>query len=317
MESDNTRDVAAAVRTPPLLDHLLERSSRTFALTIPLLPEPTRYAVTVAYLLFRVADTLEDATSWPRGRKLQELAALNDLIEQPSTARARELADAWLTEPPCDHEGYCELLQKLPDVIDAMSSLTPGTTAEIVRHTSRTISGMTSFVEREQQGRLQLDDIPDLKAYCYAVAGIVGEMLTELFLEDRGQLQPAAAELRRDAAAFGEALQLVNILKDSAADAEEGRCYLPPTVDRSAVFALAREDLDRAAGYCTRLESAEAPSGVVGFTALPVLLARATLARVEESGPGTKLTRPEVVSIIASLQQALDRRRVSELWQRG
>ena len=54
--------VIAAVSTPTLMDHLLEKTSRTFALTVPLLPEPTRCEVTVAYLLFRVADTLEDAT---------------------------------------------------------------------------------------------------------------------------------------------------------------------------------------------------------------------------------------------------------------
>jgi len=43
-------------------DGLLQKTSRTFALAIPLLPEPTRTAVGAAYLLFRVADTFEDAT---------------------------------------------------------------------------------------------------------------------------------------------------------------------------------------------------------------------------------------------------------------
>ena len=39
------------------LDDLLEKTSRTFALAIPLLPTPAREAVGLAYLLFRVADT--------------------------------------------------------------------------------------------------------------------------------------------------------------------------------------------------------------------------------------------------------------------
>ena len=59
------------------------------------------------------------------------------------------------------------------------------------------------------------------------MAGIVGEMLSELFLLDRPGLSPIASRLRERAATFGEALQLVNILKDSAVDAEEGRRYLP------------------------------------------------------------------------------------------
>ena len=138
---------------------------------------------------------------------------------------------------------------------------------------------------REQRQRLQLDDVADLQAYCYAVAGIVGEMLTELFLlQDRDELRPAAPALRQDAASFGEALQLVNILKDAASDAVEGRCYLPDAVEVGEVFALARRDLEVAGRYCVRLEQAGAPRGFVAFTCLPVLLAWATLRRVEEPG---------------------------------
>ena len=55
-----------------VLDGLLVKTSRTFALSIPVLPEPTRREVTVAYLLFRIADTLEDSTLWSRERKLEE-----------------------------------------------------------------------------------------------------------------------------------------------------------------------------------------------------------------------------------------------------
>ena len=55
------------------LEELLIASSRTFALAIPHLPEPTRREVTIAYLLFRVADTFEDATSWPRSSRIEAL----------------------------------------------------------------------------------------------------------------------------------------------------------------------------------------------------------------------------------------------------
>ena len=44
-------------RRPADIDRLLVRTSRTFALAIPLLPEPLRREVGVAYLLFRIADT--------------------------------------------------------------------------------------------------------------------------------------------------------------------------------------------------------------------------------------------------------------------
>ena len=53
------------------VNDLLVKTSRTFALAIPLLPEPTRREVGLAYLLFRIADTFEDATAWtpPGGSK--------------------------------------------------------------------------------------------------------------------------------------------------------------------------------------------------------------------------------------------------------
>src|SRR5271170_552852 len=41
-------------------DQILPHVSRTFALTIPQLPEGLRSAVTCAYLLCRIADTIED-----------------------------------------------------------------------------------------------------------------------------------------------------------------------------------------------------------------------------------------------------------------
>lgn len=311
-----SRDAAptGTIETPVLLDHLLTESSRTFALTIPLLPEPTRCEVTVAYLLFRVADTLEDSNRWPRERKLAELADLAEFLRSPTPGRARELARRWAETPPVEHDGYLELLERLPEVMEVVGRLDPAARESITLHTLRTIEGMASFVAREREGVLRLTDLQDLKDYCYAVAGIVGEMLTELFLLNRENLDEVAESLRKDATSFGEALQLVNILKDTDGDRREGRNFLPDGVERTEVFALARLDLECAGRYCSTLERADAPRGLVAFTALPTMLAAATLERVEEQGAGSKLTRPEVGEIVERLETALDRRRVGALW---
>jgi farnesyl-diphosphate farnesyltransferase len=135
----------------------------------------------------------------------------------------------------------------------------------------------------------------------------VGEMLTELFLLGREALAPIAPYLRQRAASFGEALQLVNILKDSAVDAAEGRSYLPAEGSRENVFALARHDLGVAGDYIRALQAHGAPRGLVEFTALPVLLARATLDRVESRGPGSKISRSKVFLLTQKLKRALDR----------
>ena len=43
------------------MDRLLMDTSRTFAMSIPFLEEPLREEVGLAYLLFRILDTFEDA----------------------------------------------------------------------------------------------------------------------------------------------------------------------------------------------------------------------------------------------------------------
>src|SRR5947209_19807543 len=58
---------------PAGLRPLLQKTSRTFALSIPLLPEPLQTEVAVAYLLFRIIDTFEDAVRWAPGRRAKAL----------------------------------------------------------------------------------------------------------------------------------------------------------------------------------------------------------------------------------------------------
>jgi farnesyl-diphosphate farnesyltransferase len=289
------------------LEELLERTSRTFALSIPVLPEPTRSEVMIAYLLFRIADTFEDAAHWEPARRIEALQDFNGLLRKYSPAEAERLSAAWAAAGPSAHAGYRELIGEVPSVLDAFFALGPGAVEPVRAHVIRSADGMARCVARTQGGALVLSDIPDLQAYCYVVAGIVGEMLTELFLLGRPELGPIAGFLRERAGTFGEALQLVNILKDSAADASEGRSYLPPGVALEDVFALARGDLGTAADYIHTLQSAGAARGLVEFTALPVLLARATLDRIEKHGPGSKVSRLDVFLLTQQLKRALDR----------
>jgi farnesyl-diphosphate farnesyltransferase len=289
------------------LDRLLERTSRTFALAIPQLPPPTRRQVTLAYLLFRIADTFEDSECWDRARRLAALAELSHLLDEPRPRETRRAVAEWLNDPPSEHPGYRELVEETPRVLAAYFDLDPEARRQIGEHTARTAAGMSSFVLRASaEGRLELRNLSDLRAYCYAVAGIVGEMLTELYLLGRPGLRRIASFLRERAALFGEGLQLVNILKDSAGDATAGRSYLPAGCDRAEVFALARRDLEEAARYTLALQEAAAPRGVVAFNALPILLARATLERVERHGPGAKITRSAVFALVARMNAALD-----------
>jgi len=283
------------------LDDLLLETSRTFALTIPLLPEPTRRATCLAYLLFRISDTFEDASTWAREDRVAALRTWCDVL-RARDAWARDapvLSKAWLARQPSQHEGYLRLIASIPSVLAAVSGLASGQRDIVVAHAIRSAEGMADVLGRaDPDGWVRLESLEDLRAYCYIVAGIVGELLTSLFLHDAPQLAAEAAALREDERAFGEALQLVNILKDERDDASEGRRFLPPSVPRSEVVALAREDLDRARAYTSALVRGGAPAGFIAFTAMPAELATKSLDRVVADGPGAKVSRAVVLEMM-------------------
>lgn len=266
------------------LEELLVRTSRTFAIAVPLLPDGLRAEVGLSYLLFRVADTLEDAELWSPGRRAQALADYAALLNR------EPCAFDWLTDPPTTNVDYLELLERVNEVTAALALVTPKKREIITHHVVRTARGMREWTMRGHNVRT----LEDLRQYCYVVAGIVGELLTHLFEH------PKEDALLALAPAFGEGLQLVNVVKDRKVDASAGRHLLPESVPIREVFAVARRDLDAADRYVELLAGAH--PGIIAFCTLPVRLARATLDRVEQGGPGAKLTREEVGQIVASLR---------------
>jgi farnesyl-diphosphate farnesyltransferase len=294
-----------------LLD-LLIKTSRTFAISIPVLEQPLRREVMVAYLLFRIADTFEDAAGWPIARRVQALESLAGVLDGVREPSMTTLVTSWLEgKSATSDQGYLELLRESPRVVDAFRWLEPRSHQLIAGHVRRTALGMAEYIAgSDSEGQLKLESVGDLERYCYIVAGIVGELLTELFLlrepalAERGKV---TEELRSRAVDFGEALQLVNILKDSAADEAEGRSFLP--VPRQQVFERARADLEVAREYVIVLEEAKVSSGIRAFVALPVLLAELTLAEVERRGPGAKVPRDKVLETVNVLNRRLRRGR--------
>jgi farnesyl-diphosphate farnesyltransferase len=289
------------------LDDLLAKTSRTFALTIPLLPQPIRHEVGLAYLLFRVIDTFEDATHWLPRRRIEALEQFVELVEAPDPARARQLAHDSVQDPPLDHAGYLQLLGEIPLVLGQLHALRPGSRQLLQAHVMRSAHGMMGVIARAADaGQVELLTVSDLRDYCYIVAGIVGEMLTELFLLDRPGLADIAGFLRERAQAFGEGLQLVNILKDAATDAREGRIYVPAAVNPAEVFALARNDLRAAADYTLALQEHGAERGLVAFNALLVRMAMGTLLAIRDGRPAGKLSRVEVFGLFSAVLRDLD-----------
>jgi farnesyl-diphosphate farnesyltransferase len=280
-------------------DQLLTLTSRTFGLSIPLLDEPHRRRLTLAYLLFRVADTIEDAERIPRSQRVRALHELRETILTADQPHAAALASQWLDWELTEHKGYLMLLRELPALLESVQQLGEPAHQFVVQYVCRTIEGMASFIERaEPDGAVRLHSLDELRQYCYVVAGIVGELITELFVAYRPCLAPVEAVLREHAALFGEGLQLVNILKDADDDADAGRTFLPVSTSSDAVFQLAREDLRHADQYCAALARCNPGQGILAFIELPIRLAHGTLDRVQHSGAGAKLTRGEIAGIL-------------------
>ena len=106
------------------LDEQLQKTSRTFALAIPLLPEPLRREVSVGYLLFRIADTLEDAERLGRDQRIEQLSRFVDLLEDREDNGA-QAADHWRSLGVSTNESYNQLLSESATVLHALRGLDP------------------------------------------------------------------------------------------------------------------------------------------------------------------------------------------------
>jgi farnesyl-diphosphate farnesyltransferase len=198
--------------------------SRTFALTIPQLPAGLRETVTCAYLLCRIADTIEDEPTLSAADKLRFLQQFSHVVGGLADAGllAAELSPRLSDRTPA-HER--DLVDNLVRVISTVRRMHRREQAAIQRCIEIMCDGMHYF-QRDASVR-GLNRLADLDSYCYHVAGVVGEMLTDLFCAQLPELQEHAAALRRLAPSFGQGLQMTNILKDMWEDRSRGACWLP------------------------------------------------------------------------------------------
>lgn len=213
---------------------LLKAVSRSFYLTLRLLPGPVRESIALAYLVARLSDTQADGADSEAEREL---------------LRREEEIRGWLAQSPDRAE-----IEKV------WATIREGQAFDSAR-----------FAQPEPL------DAEELDRYTYLVAGCVGEFWTVLCAK---RLPGFAArpinEMLADGIRFGKGLQLVNILRDRAADLAKGRVYVREE-DRPAVLQQAREHLRAARRYIVAVRNYR----VRVACALPYLLAEETLDLVE------------------------------------
>ncbi|HEX7382629.1 MAG TPA: phytoene/squalene synthase family protein [Nevskiaceae bacterium] len=215
---------------------ILPGVSRTFALTIPQLPGRLADVVANAYLLCRIADTIEDEPELRGDRKQYFQSLFREVVEGRRAAAgfARDLVAELSDGTPVAER---ELVRNTPTVLRVTGGFSMAQRGAISRCIDTMCSGMHSF-ERRASPR-GLATVRELDDYCYHVAGVVGEMLTELFCEHLPEIDMHREAMMKLAVSFGQGLQMTNIIKDVWDDHARGVCWYPRDVFSRFGFELA------------------------------------------------------------------------------
>jgi 4,4'-diapophytoene synthase len=216
-------------------EYILQGVSRTFALTIPQLPTALRHVIGNAYLLCRITDTIEDDNAL----SIEQTRQLSDMFIEVVNGKisAEKFSDELfplLSEHtiPAEHE----LIKNTPSVIRITHSFNTTQRMALERCVRIMGKGMAAYQATETLEGLK--DLSAMNQYCYYVAGVVGEMLTELFCDYSTEINQNKETLMKLAVSFGQGLQMTNILKDIWEDRKRGACWLPQDIFLKEGFIL-------------------------------------------------------------------------------
>lgn len=314
---------------------MLEGVSRTFALTIPQLPAALCRVVSNAYLLCRIVDTIEDEPALTGARKNyfceQFLRTLN--VPRNAETFSRQLCASLSSQtPPAEHE----LIRNVPRVLRITRSFSEPQRKELQRCVSAMAKGMGQFQLRGEMRGLQ--SLEDLDQYCYYVAGVVGQMLTNLFCLHSPEIAQNRKALMALAVSFGQGLQMTNILKDVWEDYQRGACWLPRKIFAEEGFDLNdlttgrnRQGFDRgvrrligithghlknALSYSLLIPKEE--TGIRNFCLWAIGLALLTLRKINKhlyytDGSQVKISRSSVKGTILATRLAVQNDRLLKL----
>jgi len=220
-----------------MLTSLLRDVSRSFYLTLRVLPARVRPQIGLAYLLARTTDTIADTEILPLDQRLDALQKLRERV----LAQNSGIQNGGQSSAPLNFGEFAKqqgsaseklLLERVEDSLSALQHFSADD-QKLIRDVLQTITSgqeldLRRFAKASMEHTYALETEIELDDYIYRVAGCVGEFWTKIC---RAHLFPNAPldekQLIADGIRFGKGLQLVNILRDLPADLEKGRCYLP------------------------------------------------------------------------------------------
>lgn len=299
---------------------ILKEVSRSFYLTLQLLPKRVRGPICLGYLLARTSDTIADTESVAAEDRLALLDRFRQAVNVLEGVEALQADLQAQFQPRQSDPGEKKLLDHTMEAVAWLNSVADEEQQAVRLVLKEILHGQSLDCERfgNPGGLRYLADPDQLEEYTYLVAGSVGEFWTRLcFLHWEGKFsREDESTMMEWARAYGRALQLINILRDLPKDLENGRCYFPlsarlqpddgghPSGDvllkeSQRWEARCQEQLEIAMRYCRAVR----PARLRYATVLPLLLAERTLAYLrpatwEERQAGVKVKRDEVKAIM-------------------
>ncbi len=277
----------------------LNRVSRSFAFCIPLLRSDLRHQVSLAYLLFRVIDTIEDSL-W--SSSVEQTACFQKFIgfleQRPTVGELMIWQNSFPTNSVPEEER--NLIQDMSLLLEDFYSL-PSVSKEMMKQSLMEMAnGMIHFSNKSQVG---LKTMFELNQYCFFVAGLVGELLTGLVLSRPLSTTEDGALLLKSHH-FGLFLQKINILKDQAKDEQEGRYFVP---ERKSILESLKSHCDQAFSYITSLPTENRDYKL--FCAFSFFLGLVSLPFIEKSWVSKvadKIPRAVTEKFLAQIQKNID-----------
>ena len=254
---------------------ILESVSRTFALTIPLLPANLEKVVGNTYLLCRIVDTIEDAVCIdPKTKQVLSTLFIKTVLDSSySEEFVKESLIALLHHPNHDEK---DLIKNIPRVLRVLQSCDEKQRHAVAQCVQIMSEGMSYFHVRQNQAGLE--DLKEFEKYCYVVAGVVGKMLTTVFALHSPAFAKAISGKESLAIAFGQALQMTNILKDFPEDRLRGVSWKPKGIDQTELLVIAHQKLEDSLRYIYCIPKSE--PGIRQFCFLAFGLAVLTLKQI-------------------------------------
>lgn len=228
------------------LNSLLKSVSRSFYLSLRVLPSGIRSAMGVGYLLCRAADTVADTPVLPADRRRELISEIRNLFSvfPLPPDRAATLATALREGLTGDPTPERILITRFDECLAALTRLTNTDRALTQRVVVAVATGMEDDLRRfgtDSDAVTAMETADALEKYIGWIGGEPGLFWTDVCAAHGVRFAAALPEMRRLGHRFGTGLQMVNILRDLPADIKTGRCYIPLTRLRDA--GLTPEDL--------------------------------------------------------------------------